>query len=154
MIHFILVHLLTLVFLSHFEMGIFIVSSPVRSLDFSNPFISSWFMSWSTNFILSWFHPEIQVWHIVWFKSPVHLVNSIPRNKSTRSKTLSSINFQDMSRNFGRTISLEFEIYCSEVRKITALATSSTVAILYNGILDEALFLKFWYSFSVIPVYL
>lgn len=44
--------------------------------------------------------------------------------------------------------------YYSEVRKIIALATSSTLAILCNGILFAALFLNYWYSASVIPVYL
>ena len=40
------------------------------------------------------------------------------------------------------------------MRKITALATSSTYPILWRGILLAALFLKSWYSPSVIPVYL
>lgn len=35
-----------------------------------------------------------------------------------------------------------------------ALATSSTVAILYNGTLEAVLFLNYWYSASDIPVYL
>lgn len=35
-----------------------------------------------------------------------------------------------------------------------ALATSSTVAILYRGMLFAALFLNYWYSNSDMPVYL
>jgi hypothetical protein len=44
--------------------------------------------------------------------------------------------------------------YCSLVRKIIALATSSVDAMRLSGILLEALFLNDAYSDSLIPVYL
>ena len=53
------------------------------------------------------------------------------------------------------SVSLRYKvIYCSDVKKIMALATSSTVAILYRGMLEAALLLNYWYSASLMPVYL
>ena len=108
MIYFILIHLLTLVFLSHLEMCIFIVSSPVWRLNFCNPFFRTWFVFWFPNLFLSYLHPMVQIWHIVWFESPVHLINSIPRNKSTWSQTFPSIYFQNMSSNLGWTNEIKY----------------------------------------------
>ena len=149
------IHLFILILLCYFEVCIFRMSSPIGSLSFFYP-ISNIFLTWFSLRSLS--YPVVHLGKEVWLKSSIHNIHAVPRDILTWCETLSAINFQYMSCYLWCPIFIKlfkiFEFYCSEVKKIMDLATSSTVPILYKGIQEPALFLKALYSSSVIPVYL
>jgi hypothetical protein len=143
MVHFIIIHIFFLVFLHHLEMSIFIVSGPVWILDLWYPFIATCLELRFLDFIFGIWNPVIDIGEIIWFKSSVHHFHTIPRNIPTWCQWFSTINLQNMSCYLRWSIFVLINsLYYSDVRNMMALATSSTVPILYKGMLLAALFLN------------
>lgn len=99
MIYFFFIHLFIFVLLHYLEMCIFIVSCPVRCLNFSNPFLTACLKLWPLDLIFTFLHPEIDIWKIIWLKSSVHMFHTVPWNKSTASQTFTSIYFKNLPGN-------------------------------------------------------
>lgn len=82
-INFVLVHLFVFVFLHHFEMGVFVMGSPVRGLHFSYPLFTARLKLRLFNLFFAFGQPVVDMREIVRFKSSVHHFHSIPRDIAT-----------------------------------------------------------------------
>ena len=94
---------------------------------------------------------KIKSWSVLLFILSSHEFLAKPILLTSWSQSFTTINLHYMSCNFqspNLSINYIFSTYLSEVRKIIALATSSSLQIFWRGMLRAALYYRLAFSYS------